>query len=183
MRDISLHLLDIAENSVTAGAGRIEIRMVVDKIKDVLTVSIEDNGCGMSKKMLESVKSPFATSRSTRNVGLGIPLFAAGCEKAGGSLDIVSTPGAGTKLTATYRYAHIDRPPFGDIAETIFTLTLSNPCIDFVFSAQSDDDFVYDTREIKAKLGGLPITAPEVLQFIHEYLHEGIKHVFGGYEI
>jgi anti-sigma regulatory factor (Ser/Thr protein kinase) len=183
MRDISLHILDIAENSIRAGASLVTISMELDKSKDTLTVGIEDNGCGMSEEMLARVKSPFATSRTTRNVGLGIPLFTAGVENTGGSLEIASSPGKGTKLTAVYKYSHIDRPPMGDIAETIYTLTLLNPQIDFVFSAKKDDAFLYDTREIKAALGGVSVSEPEVSKFIREFLQEGIAQVFGGKEI
>jgi anti-sigma regulatory factor (Ser/Thr protein kinase) len=183
MRDISLHVLDIAQNSIRARASLITISIEIDAGKDELTVNIEDNGCGMSKEMLSIVKSPFVTSRTTRKVGLGIPLFTAGCENTGGSLEITSSPGNGTKLTAIYKYSHIDRPPMGDIAETIYTLTLLNPQIDFVFSAKKDEAFLYDTREIKATLGGVPISEPEVSMFIREFLHEGIAQVFGGNEI
>jgi len=184
VRDISLHILDIVENSVRAKADLIEISMALDKMKDTLTVSIADNGHGMSEEMLLRVRSPFTTSRTTRNVGLGIPLFAASCEKTGGSLDLTSTVNVGTTVVATYRYSHIDRPPLGDIAETVYTLTLLNPDIDFALTAKNADDaFVYDTREIKATLDGLPITHPNVLGFIREFLQDGIKQIFGGYEI
>lgn len=183
MRDISLHVLDIAENSIRAGASLITIAIEIDGQKDELTVCVEDNGCGMSEEMLARVKSPFATTRTTRKVGLGIPLFTAGCENTGGRLEITSSPGNGTKLTAIYKYSHIDRPPMGDIAETIYTLTLLNPQIDFVFSAKKDEAFLYDTREIKATLGEVPVTEPEVSMFIREFLHEGIAQVFGGNEI
>lgn len=180
MRDISLHVLDIAENSIRAGASLIKIDIAIDAGRDELTVCIEDNGCGMSKDMLKRVKDPFVTSRTTRKVGLGIPLFTASCEKTGGRLEIVSSSGHGTTLTATYKCSHIDRPPMGDIAETIYALTLLNPQIDFVFSAKKDDAFLYDTREIKVTLDGVPVTQPEVSQFIREYLQEGIAQVFGG---
>lgn len=183
MRDISLHILDIAENSIRAGAGLISISVKADDHRDELKVIIEDNGCGMDSEMLGKVKSPFATSRTTRNVGLGIPLFTASCENAGGSLEIASTPGIGTSLTATYKYSHIDRPPMGDIAETIYSLTLLNPQIDFVFFADKNGTFMYDTREIKSALDGLPITHPDALKFLRLFLQEGIAQVLGGNEI
>lgn len=182
MRDISLHILDIAENSIRANATLIQMSVLLKETDDTLSVVIEDNGCGMSREMLERVKSPFTTSRTTRKVGLGIPLFAAGCENTGGSLAIESSPGIGTKLKAVYRNSHIDRPPLGDIAETICTLVLMNPELDFVFTARKDQTFEFDTREIKRTLNGLPITQPEVVKFISEYLKEGMKQVFGGEE-
>ncbi len=182
MRDISLHILDIAENSIRAGAKLICIRVCIDQAKDTLTVVIEDDGCGMSGEMLARIKSPFTTSRTTRNVGLGIPLFAAGCENTGGRLEIESQPGAGAKLTAVYVNSHIDRPPLGNIAETVCALTLMNPNLDFKFMAQKCETFEYDTREIKRTLNGLPITQPEVIKFIGEYVSEGTKRVFEGEE-
>ncbi len=180
MRDISLHILDIAENSLRAGASLIAVDVRIDQANDTLTVEIDDNGCGMSKEMVQRVKSPFTTSRTTRNVGLGISLFAAGCESTGGSLEIESEPGVGTKLKAAYRNSHIDRPPLGDIAGTISALVITNPEIDFVFTAEKDDTFEFDTREVKATLGEVPITEPEVINFIRDYLSEGTKQVFGG---
>jgi len=182
MRDISLHILDIAENSLRADASLIVIDIRIDPVKDTLTVVIDDNGCGMSKEMVERVKSPFTTSRTTRNVGLGIPLFAAGCENTGGSLKIESEPGVGTKLTAVYRNSHIDRPPLGDIAGTISALVITNPETDFVYTAKKDDTFEFDTREVKATLGEVPVTEPEVIKFIKDFLSEGTKQVFGGEE-
>ena len=153
MRDISLHILDIAENSIKAGANLIQIAVSLDIEQGALTVTVDDNGCGMSKEMLDKVKSPFTTSRTTRKVGLGIPLFTASCERAGGSLEITSFPGVGTKLVAGYQYSHIDRPPLGDIAETLYTLTLLNPQIDFVFSASKDGEvFLYDTGKSRQHL-------------------------------
>ncbi len=183
MRDISLHLLDIAENSIRAKSTLVRIDLSLDKAADDLTIVIDDNGTGMSKEILESVKSPFTTSRTTRKVGLGIPLFTASCEATGGHLDIESEPGKGTKLTAHLKFSHIDRPPLGDIAETIATLTIMNPSIDFAFSANSIEVFEYDTRQIKETLGDVPVTHPSVMTFIREYLKEGLKQVFGGNEI
>lgn len=183
MRDISLHILDIVENSITAGASLISVSINTDCKRDMLTVCIEDNGCGMSEEMLVRVKSPFTTSRTTRSVGLGIPLFTASCEHTGGSLEITSSPGKGTKLTAIYKYSHIDRPPLGDIAETIYTLLLTNPQLDFLLSAQKHKTFLFDTREIRKTLDGLPVTDPRVLEFVRDYLQEGIAEVFGGKEI
>jgi hypothetical protein len=183
MKDISLHILDIAENSVRAGASLIRIHVAIDRAADTLKVMIDDNGCGMSSDMLERVKSPFTTSRTTRKVGLGIPLFAAGCESTGGKLTIDSTPGIGTKLEAVYRNSHIDRPPLGDVAETICTLVMMNPAIDIVFTASAEGTFEFDTREIKKTLCGLPVTQPEVIRFIKDFLAEGTKQVFGGEEL
>lgn len=178
-----MHILDIAENSLRAGASLIRIEIIADVAADKLTVTIVDNGSGMSKEMLDRVRSPFTTTRTTRKVGLGIPLFAAGCECTDGHLDIESTPGEGTKLTAVYSYSHIDRPPLGSVAETIAALVLANPEIDFVYTAKKDAVFEFDTRAIKATLDGVAITEPAVMSFIREYLEEGTVQVFGGHDI
>jgi hypothetical protein len=183
MRDISLHILDIVDNSLRAGAGLIRIDIIADVQKDALTVTIEDNGSGMSKEMLDKVRSPFTTTRTTRNVGMGIPLLMAGCENTGGHLDIESTLGEGTKLVANYGLTHIDRPPLGNIAETITSLVVANPQVDFVYTAVRDEAFEFDTRMIKATLDGVAITEPSVMSFIREYLEEGTLQVFGGQEI
>ncbi len=178
-----MHILDIVENSLRAGASLIRIDMMIDKQSDTLTITIEDNGSGMSKEMLERVRSPFTTTLTTRKVGLGIPLFAAGCENTGGHMDIESVLGQGTTLTAVYGFSHIDRPPLGNIAESVSALVLANPDVDFVFSAKNDETFEFDTRAIKATLDGVAITEPAVMSFIREYLEEGTMQVFGGQDI
>ncbi len=183
MRDISLHILDIAQNSIRAGASLIDIGVTIDENKDLLTVTVEDNGNGMSPEMLKKALNPFTTSRTERNVGLGIPLFAASCERTGETLQMDSVQGAGTKLCAKYKRSHIDRPPLGDIAQTIYTLTIMNPELDLVFRAGKTSRYVYDTRQIKRTLGEVPITNGDVQEFIGEYLNEGITEVFGGKEI
>ncbi len=184
MRDISLHILDIAQNSLNAGSSLIAIEVKADMQRDILKIVIKDNGCGMSSELLERVKSPFTTTRTTRNVGLGIPLFAASCECTGGRLDITSCPGEGTTLDAELGFKHIDRPPLGDITQTLAMLTIMNPQTDFVFSADKDDkSFSYDTRQIKETLGEVPLTEPEVTAFIQQYLDEGLREVFGGIEL
>ena len=183
MRDISMHILDIAQNSIRANASLIEIGVAIDENKDLLIVTVEDNGNGMSPEMLSSVTSPFTTSRTQRNVGLGIPLFAASCERAGGTLNIDSKLSKGTTLCAKYKCSHIDRPPLGDIAQTVYTLTILNPLLDFVFRAEKESVYVYDTRQIKKTLGSVPITNGDVQEFIIGYLSEGITEVFGGKEL
>ncbi|MGI5919496.1 MAG: ATP-binding protein [Christensenellales bacterium] len=183
MRDISLHILDIVDNSLRAGASLIRIGIMADKQQDTLTIAIEDNGSGISAEMLEKIRSPFTTTRTTRSVGLGIPLLMAGCENTGGHLSIESDPGKGTKLTAVYGMSHIDRPPLGNIAETVASLVLANPQVDFVLTVRRDECFEFDTRMIKDTLQGVPITEPSVMMFIREYLEEGTLKVLGGQEI
>lgn len=183
MRDISLHILDIVDNSLRAGASLIRIGITADKQQDTLTIAIEDNGSGISAEMLEKIRSPFTTTRTTHSAGLGIPLLMAGCENTGGHLSIESDPGKGTKLTAVYGMSHIDRPPLGNIAETVASLVLASPQVDFVLTVRRDECFEFDTRMIKDTLQGVPITEPSVMMFIREYLEEGTLKVLGGQEI
>lgn len=184
MRDISLHILDIVDNSLSAGSSLVSVDIKADSVRDNLTIYICDNGSGMSEDMVKGVKSPFVTSRKTRNIGLGIPLFASNCENSGGSLKITSAPGKGTQVLATFALTHIDRPPLGDIAQTMAVLALTNENTDFVLTVSFDEkSFAFDTRIIKQTLDGVPISQPEVGAFIHQLLQEGLKQVFGGKEV
>ena len=181
MKEISLHIMDIVQNSITAGAKNIRVLVGVDRKADELRVEIADDGCGMDGELLARVTSPFTTTRTTRKVGLGIPLFKAGCERTGGSFDIKSAPGKGTTVTAVYRFSNIDRPPMGDLAETLHTLVESNPDLDFMFETKSGQNaFVCSTEEIKQKLDGVPVNEPEVSLWLIGYLQEGIHEIFGG---
>jgi len=181
MKDIALHIMDIAENSITAGAGIISICVEADEKNNTLTVSVKDNGKGMDSGMLRRVESPFETTRTTRKVGMGIPLFKMGAEAAGGSFAIESMPGKGTAVKAVYGLSHIDRPPLGDLSGVLSTLALANTEIDFTFTAQRDGEkFLCDTREIKERLEGVPLSMPEVSLWLIQYLREGIDGIFGG---
>ena len=181
MKEISLHALDIIQNSIAANATLIEIGLHVDHAQDRMVLSISDNGCGMTETFQREVLDPFVTSRTTRKVGLGIPMFKAGAEAAGGSFSLQSTSGAGTRIEASYQISHWDRPPLGDIAETLYASILCNEGLDFVFTYTVDDkNFRADTREIKAALGDIPLRTPEVSAWLKEYLYEGIEALNGG---
>ena len=181
MKEISLHILDIVENSVSAGAKLIEVDITVERAQDMLSVTVKDNGCGMDEAMQQAVISPFTTSRTTRKVGLGIPFFKAGAEAAGGSFYLTSRVGVGTEIGATFKISNIDRPPLGDMAETMLTLSLCNQDTDFILDYRVDNDkFLFDTRTIRETLGGIPFTTPEVMGWMREYLIEGIQELNGG---
>lgn len=181
MKDLSLHLLDIIQNSISARANSIDIRITADIMADKLSITVEDTGVGMEKEVLEQITNPFTTSRTTRKVGLGIPLFKASARMAEGELKVDSVKGFGTILEANFRISHIDRLPLGDIAGTITFLIVSEPEIRCrVFFSNMREDFVFDSFEIKKKLDGVPITRHEVLNWIREYIDEGIKAIFGG---
>ena len=139
----------------------------------ILTLRVEDDGRGMDADTLQRVRDPFYTTRTTRKVGMGIPLFRMAAEMTGGSLDIVSEPGKGTAVTASFSLSHIDRMPLGDMAGTVTALIRLNPGVDFVYRHTVDGrSFEMDTRELRAQLGDVPLSEPDVMEWIDGYLRE-----------
>lgn len=178
MPEISLNVLDIAQNSISAGAKLIEISITADREKDLLTITIKDDGCGMTQEQIERVSDPFFTTRTTRKVGLGIPFFQYAATVTGGSFDIQSTVGLGTQVTAIFVLSHIDRMPLGDMTSTMHTLITLNTPIDFLYIYTLDErSFTLDTREFRIMLGDLPFDIPDVSVFIKEYLSENKQEV------
>lgn len=178
MPEISLNILDIAENSVKAGASIIEISVCADTEKNLLTVEIKDNGCGMDEEKIKRVTDPFYTTRTTRKVGLGVPFFKEAAEAAGGSFNISSAPGKGTDVTALFELDNIDRMPLGDICSTMHTLITMHCDIDFIFTYCIDKkSFVLDTREFREILEGIPFDSYDVSNYIKGFLKENISSV------
>lgn len=176
MKELSLHILDIAQNSVKAGATLIQITIEEDTVADTLRITVADNGCGMDKDLLQRVRDPFTTTRTTRKVGMGIPLLEAAAVQCGGGLDIQSQPGVGTTLTAWFGLSHIDRAPVGDMPGTMGVLVSGSPQLDFVYTHRVDGaSFTFDTREIRTALGGVPLREPEVMAWIQDYIREGLE--------
>lgn len=182
MKELSLHVLDIIQNSIVAEATFIELQIEVRHGKDWMRIAILDNGRGMDEALLERVISPFTTSRTTRKVGLGIPMFKAGAESAGGAFQIRSKLGEGTFIQAEYSISHLDRPPLGDMAETLYATIICNPDVDFGFTYTVDGmAYEFDTRQVRQVLGEeVPLNTPEVAQWIKEELTEGIAALNGG---
>ncbi len=181
MRELALNILDIAENSLSAGAKLVEIRVIADLPADRLTISVRDDGCGMDAEMLARVTDPFTTSRTTRKVGMGIPLFKFSAESAGGSFDIRSEKGKGTLVTAQYSVGHVDRMPLGDFGGVVFQLVTMNPAVDFyVLAKNGESEGVLDTREMREVLGDIPLSHPEVRGFLKDYIKENLVDIFGG---
>lgn len=169
MEDLSLHILDIVENSIEAEASRIQIEIVEDIEKNLLLIKIKDNGRGMDEEMIKMAYDPFFTTRTTRRIGLGIPLFAQAARESGGDISIASKGAEGTTITANFQYNHIDRKPLGDIAETIAVLIGSHPDIDFLFEHRRGDcTYSLDTAELRKGLGNIPISASGVIKFIKD---------------
>lgn len=181
MPEIALHILDLAENCVKAGAGHVIITVSLEG--DQLCVTIEDDGCGMDEALLARVESPFATTRTTRKVGLGIPMFKQLAEMCEGTFSIRSEKGRGTLLAATFRRSHVDLPPIGDLAGTMRTLIIACPdrpefCLRY---RQDGEEFVFDTQEIRKAVGGLSLNEPEILEWIGEYLTQGLAEAAGSH--
>ena len=174
MKEISLNILDIAENSVKAKATLTEI--TVTEVGDTLTLAIKDDGCGMDEATLKSVIDPFYTTRTTRKVGLGIPLLKLACEQTGGGLDITSSiepDDHGTTVNAVFFKNHIDFTPLGDVVSSIVTLIQGHPDTDFLFRHVTDKGEVeLDTRELRAVLEDVPLDTYEVILWIRENLGE-----------
>ena len=182
MKELSLNVLDIAENSVSAGASLTQI--TVEENDSSLTITIKDDGCGMSEEMLASVKNPFCTTRTTRKVGLGIPLLTLSAEQTGGFVEISSKTagdfpeGHGTTVTAHYNKNHIDMTPLGDVTSTVVTLVQGHPDTDFLFIHKNDVGEVrLDTRELREVLGDIPLNTPDVLVWISENLTEQYNEI------
>jgi len=171
MEDLSLHILDIVENSVAARADKIEIRISEDKKKDLLSVEIIDNGIGMDKETRKKAVDPFYTSRTVRRFGLGLPFLSEAAKAANGQLSIKSKKGEGTRIKADFQYSHIDRKPLGDIGQTILTIVIGNPEIDLVYVYKKNSHtYSLDTRKIKAQLKETPINSPDGIRKIKENL-------------
>jgi len=150
VEDISLHILDIVENSIRAHAKKIEIRIIGDKKRDLLNIEIIDDGEGMDENTVKNVLDPFFTTRNTRKIGLGLPLLAQSAEESGGIVRIKSKPGKGTKVKATFGYSHIDRRPFGDIGKSLSVLITANPDINFIYDhKENGTSYHLDTKELK----------------------------------
>lgn len=173
MKELSLNILDITENSVKAGATLTEISITESGNK--LVISIKDDGCGMSEDIVRSVVDPFYTTRTTRKVGMGVPLFKMAAEQTGGKLEIVSDTGEdhGTTVTAYFYKDHLDFTPLGDVISTVTTLIQGHPDTDFLFTHLIDDKEIrLDTRELRAVLEGVPLNTYDVLEWIRGYLEE-----------
>ena len=174
MKDLSLHILDIAENAVMAGATRIEISITQSALRDRLEVSVSDNGRGMEPEELSLALDPFYTTRTTRRVGLGLSMFCQAAREAGGAMDVSSRPGRGTNIQAWFVWGHVDRKPLGDLAGTIIALVASASGSDVVFQCITDrSSFSLDTARWRRELEEVPINDPDVLALIRREMEKG----------
>ena len=182
--ELSLHVLDIVENSTKANATLVTIIVSIQTSLDRLTITIKDNGCGMSLEQISKVKDPFFTTRTTRKVGLGVPFFQMAAETANGTFHIESKKQEGTTVCATFQLSHIDRMPLGDMNATIHQLILMHLDCDFLYCYEYNDrNFTLDTREFREILGDIPFDTPEVSTYIKQYLSEYEAEVLQGQTI
>lgn len=178
MRELALHLLDIAQNSVAAGASAVTIAVHQDTRQDRLRLTVSDDGRGMDTGQVARAGDPFATTRTERRVGLGIGLLKAAAEECEGWLKVESVVGHGTRLTAEFQDSHIDRMPLGDLAGTWLTLLVGHSQVHWTFQYRKDDaEFCFDDRDIKRELGDLALTEPPVLGYLRSLLSSGVAKV------
>ncbi|MEW6660965.1 MAG: ATP-binding protein [Bacillota bacterium] len=173
MQELSLHVLDLLQNSAEAGANRVSLQILEDSQRDLLVIVVEDNGRGIQPEMLERVTDPFTTTRTTRKVGLGLALLKATAESCGGNLEISSQVGVGTRVLASFQLNHIDRPPLGDIAGTVMVFIAGRR--DMVFSYRHCRDsrqYEFSSRGYEDLLG-----YPEFLLKMKETIEAGLKNL------
>jgi anti-sigma regulatory factor (Ser/Thr protein kinase) len=186
MQDISLHLLDIIENSVRADAELVEIGILIDEVKNLLDIRVKDDGKGMDEDTINSSQNPFYTTKAERKkkVGLGIPLFKQNAEQCNGSFKITSKQNEGTEIIAQFQFDHIDRMPLGNIADTVLTSILGHPETDFALNYERINNegkmevFDFNTKEVRKELGDVPLNYPEVTSFISGFLTNGINNIY-----
>lgn len=178
MRELSLNVLDIAQNSVAANASLCEIEVIESTRNKELFIGIYDNGKGMTEEQLKSVKDPFFTTRTTRKVGMGIPLFKMAAEMTGGSFDIESEVGVGTKTKAVFKTDHLDFTPLGDMCSSVVLLITMNTHMDFLYRYRIDErEFTLDTRQLKEILGDVPLNEPSIANWIKDYINQNTNQL------
>lgn len=173
-----MHILDLAENGLAAAADLIEIDLEKDTARDRLRIVITDNGTGIPPEDIPNVTNPFFTTRTTRRVGLGLPMYRQAAEQCDGMFRIASSPSGGTRVEADFRLSHLDRAPLGDMAGTLLALIVGRPDVDIVYRQKTESgEFVLDTRELKAALDGLSASDPDVLRFLRDYIGQGLAEL------
>jgi len=178
VRELSLHILDVIENAVEAGASRIRVEINEDPESDRLTIGIDDNGKGMGPDLIREVLNPFCTTRKTRHVGLGLPLFSEAARRCDGALTIDSAPGKGTRVRVTFRHSHIDRAPLGDVPSALLAVLLSERPVDIHYLHRvGKREFLFDTAEVREALDGISLAHPKVRDWIFQQLQEGEENL------
>jgi anti-sigma regulatory factor (Ser/Thr protein kinase) len=181
LRELSLHIMDIIENGINAGADLITLSVVEDGKENRLRITITDNGRGIPPELLDRVMDPFFTTRTTRRIGLGLSLFREASRRCEGEFDIRSKEGEGSEVRASFRLDHIDLAPVGGMDGALTSLIMGSPGVDFVYTHDVDGrEFRLDTREIREQLGDVPIQHPRVLKSISAMIRESLAELRGG---
>ncbi|SMB98922.1 Histidine kinase-, DNA gyrase B-, and HSP90-like ATPase [Thermanaeromonas toyohensis ToBE] len=188
MEELALHILDLMENSLAAGASVLELHIVEDKDAGQVYIELKDNGRGMKKEEAQGCLDPFFTTRKTRRVGLGLPLFRATAEACGGFLEVKSCPGEGTRVFVAMQLNHVDCPPLGDMGATIAAiLSREEPVEIWYLHRVNEKEFTFSSKEVKTILGEIPLNLAPVLRWIKDYINEGLRRlqmeVEGNHEI
>ncbi len=180
MKELSMHIIDIVQNSIEAGAGQIGITINEDLAADRFILEINDNGRGMEKDLLAKVIDPFFTTRTTRRIGLGLPLLKAAAERCNGELIIESAPGKGTRVYATFRHSHIDRAPLGNMVDTMVNIIAGHPELNLLFTHRVEDrSLVLDAAELRRELEDVPLNNPAVINWLRNHLIDNYRHLNG----
>lgn len=178
MNDLSMHILDIVQNSISAGATRVTLTVDEAPRADLLTIVIGDNGKGMTPEQVSRLSDPFFTSRTTRKVGMGIPLLMDSARQSGGDVRIESEPGKGTEVTAVFGYSNIDRPPLGDVANALMLLVSSNPALDFLFTYRyNGDEYLFDTVDVREILGDDALKDLTIIRNLEEMIKDNMREI------
>ncbi|HAI21308.1 MAG TPA: ATP-binding protein [Clostridiales bacterium UBA8153] len=181
MEELALHVLDLIQNSLEAGARHLVLTVVEDRAQGVLTVQLLDDGRGMEAATQQRVFDPFFTSRTTRRVGLGLPLLRATAEATGGLAELASRPGEGTRVQVVVYTRHIDCPPLGDLALTVAVSVAANPQVEFCYTHTVDGrSMEFDTAELRSQLAEVPLSDPAVYQWMLAFLREELSKLYGG---
>ncbi|HHY92392.1 MAG TPA: ATP-binding protein [Firmicutes bacterium] len=183
MEELALTILDLAQNSLAAGATCLTITVEEDGAADRLTLTVTDNGRGMDPEFVRRVLDPFTTTRTTRRGGLGLALLAMTARQCEGDVSVASRKGAGTTVTATFRLRHWDRPPLGDLPATLVTILAGAPHLDLTYRHTVDGNtFTFSAHTVREELQDVPLNEPKVLVFLREYLEEALRNLHGGGE-
>lgn len=178
MNDLSMHILDIVQNSISAGATRVTLTVDEAPGADLLTIVIGDNGKGMTSEQVSRLSDPFFTSRTTRKVGMGIPLLMDSARQSGGDVRIESEPGKGTEVTAVFGYSNIDRPLLGDVANALMLLVSSNPALDFLFTYRyNGDEYLFDTVDVREILGDDALKDLTIIRNLEEMIKDNMREI------
>ncbi len=182
MLELAMHILDIAENSVRAGATTVIVNVMENEETDSLIIEITDNGKGMDQDEITKALDPFYTTKKVRRIGLGLPLLREACRRCDGMFTIESEKDKGTHIVARFKHSHIDRQPLGDMASTLLMLITGNPDMDFIYThTKNDVTFTLNTGTIKEAIEDVPINNPEILRFIKTMINEGLEEI-GAYD-